>query len=113
MECFVSIDDSPDEWGFAMLSDGRHDIEPIERSLWRAVIKQSLIDATHPVDKRLDLDGPLVLAEAINFFTWATCLTTIKENFETVCEYAGLSATKVRATALRYITDGVPFRQRM
>ena len=116
MEIAVSIveyTESLDELSFSMLSDGRHEVEPLECPLWRAVIRQALFDATHPVDKRLDEEGPIVKAEAINFFTWATCLTTIKENFETVCEYAGLSAIKVRATALRYIADGVPFRQRL
>lgn len=109
----ILVDEPEDDWLHELEPDGRHDAERLERAIWRAVIKQALIDATH-TPRKIDLaEDPGFQEDARNFFEWSTCISTVKENFETVCEYAGFTPMKVRATALRFLESGVPFFQRM
>ena len=104
------MEDDCDVTELLLTPDDRHKYTPLECLLWRAVIRQALVDSTWPLQSRLGDDASIVKQDALNFFIWETCVATVRMNFETVCEYAGISPFALRSTALRYITQGIPFK---
>ena len=75
--------------------------ESAERKLFLAVIFQALLDATKPKDKK---ESSISIMNRDRAVAWFFCSTGVTcDNFEFVCEQAGLSSSYTRHFAYKVI----------
>tara|TARA_R100000455_G_C6149979_1_gene39572 strand:+ start:110 stop:448 length:339 start_codon:yes stop_codon:yes gene_type:complete len=78
-----------------------HKEESAERKLFLAVIFQALLDATKPKEKK---ESSISIINRDRAVAWFFCSTGVTcDNFEFVCEQAGLSSSYTRHFAYKVI----------
>lgn len=75
-----------------------------ERSLWQAVLLQSLLDATKPVKPKETSETRVIRAQALSFFRSSVGVTA--EHFADVCYLAGFDPERFREQAFAVINSG-------